>query len=176
MADESQRRWLERNLERLYRMAFTLAQDQDQARDLVHESIVRALATPRWPGDEAAYRTWLFAILRNAFIDRYRRSRHELPAEEPDTFCDDSEAGWRGDHRMVDVVAVRVALARLSVDHREIIGLVDMAGFSYAETAAVLSIAPGTVMSRLSRARKALLAVMSEVNVTSLEAARRTRR
>ena len=176
MADDSLRAWMESNLERLYRLAFVLAQDREQARDLVHESVVRALAASRWPGEEAAYRTWLFAILRNTFIDRHRKRRNELATDEADSFADDSAEGWHGDHRIVDVVTVRLALARLSLDHREVIGLVDIAGFSYAETAAVLDIAEGTVMSRLSRARKALLAVMSEVNVTSLERARRSAR
>ena len=68
---------------------------------------------------------------------------------------------------------MRSGLTRLSGAHREIIALIDIAGFSYAEAAALLQLPVGTVMSRVSRARQALLAVISEHNVHSLERHRR---
>ena len=173
MAEGQTRSWLEDNLEPLHRFAHMLSQDRENARELVQECIVRALAARRPPRDERAYRTWLFIILRNAFIDGLRRAGRESPCEE----IDDAAAadGWQGDQRIIDVVTVRLALGRLGPAHREIIGLVDVVGLSYAETAGVLDIAEGTVMSRLSRARKALLEIMSDSNVTPLGRARGSR-
>ena len=173
MEDSQTRGWLESNLGHLHRFAFMLAQDREGARDLVQECIVRALAARRAPREEAAFRSWLFVILRNAFIDALRRARRELPSDAADEASGDE--GWHGDHRIVDVLTVRLALGRLGPAHREIIGLVDVVGFSYAETARILDVAEGTVMSRLSRARKALLEIMAESNVTPLGRARGSR-
>ncbi len=168
------REWIEPYLGRLYGFAFALTQDRDQSCDLVQDCVLRALAAASWPSDERACRAWLFRILRNAFIDRHRKSGFEVsfdPVHE--TYTDDAEAGWHGDRRIVDVVTVRIAIDRLTPTHREIIALVDFAGLSYRETAEVLGIAEGTVMSRLARARKALLAVMETENVTVLARARK---
>lgn len=165
MVEGRTRRWLEASLGSLYRFAYTLSQDRESARDLVQECIVRALAARRQPRDETAYRTWLFVILRNAFIDGLRRAGREVPVESVDRTAAE---GWQGDHRILDIVTVRLALGRLGPAHREIIGLVDVVGLSYAETAEILQIAEGTVMSRLSRARRALFDIVSESNVTPL--------
>lgn len=160
------RAWIEPNLDRLYRFAYALAQDGDQARDLVQECALRALEAARCPRDETAYRAWLFRILRNAYIDRRRKAGRETEIDAAAHVADDEEAGWSGDRRVVDVITVRIAVTKLPIVHREIIGLVDFVGLSYAEAADVLDIAEGTVMSRLSRARKALLEIMAEDNVT----------
>ncbi len=168
------REWIEPYLGRLYGFAFALTKDRDESCELVQECAVRAIAAARWPSDERARRAWLFRILRNAFIDRRRKSGHEVSLEPVhETFTDDIDAGWHGDRRIIDVVTVRIALERLTAAHREVIALVDFAGLSYRETAEVLEITEGTVMSRLARARKALLAVMETENVTPLTRARR---
>lgn len=167
------RAWIEPYLDRLYGFAFALTQDQDDSRDLVQECAVRALSAARRPVDEPARRAWLFRILRNAFIDRARRRGAEVGLDPvADTHADDDEAGWGGDRRIVDVVTVRIALAKLTTNHREIIALVDVVGLSYREAADVLGLAEGTIMSRLARARKALLAVMEQENVTPISRAR----
>ncbi len=173
MVDRRTHDWLKVNLESLHRFAHMLTQDRESARELVQECIVRALAARRPPRDAAAYRSWLFVILRNAFIDGLRRAGREVPCEWVDEAV--GADGWDGDHRILDIVTIRLALARLGPAHREVIGLVDVAGLSYAETAGVLGIAEGTVMSRLSRARKALLDIVSESNVTPLGRARGSR-
>ena len=74
------------------------------------------------------------------------------------------------------MVTVRIAIARLPTVQREIIALVDFVGLSYREAAEVLGVAEGTIMSRLARARKALLDVMEHENVTPLARARGQRR
>jgi RNA polymerase sigma-70 factor (ECF subfamily) len=167
--------WIEPNLDRLYGFAFSLTQDRDQARDLVQECVLKAIQARRYPTDAAAYRSWLFRILRNCFIDCYRKMAAEVQLDEPDDLPADDGAGWAGDRRLVDVITVRIAMSKLGVAHREIIGLVDIIGLTYAEAAEVLEIAEGTVMSRLSRARKALLGLVAEDNVTPFAAGNTSR-
>lgn len=166
--------WIEANLDRLFGYAYSLSEDRETSSDLVQECVLRAIGAARRPSDEAAFRAWLFRILRNAYIDRLRRTAREIQLDDGDDFV--SDAPWDGDARMIDIVTVRIALAQLSVAHREIIALVDFAGLSYTETAAVLDIAVGTVMSRLSRARATLLKVMANGNVTPLSRMREARR
>ena len=171
------RAWIEPYLNRLYGFAFALTGDRDESCDLVQECALRALAAARRPTDEPACRAWLFRILRNAFIDKYRKNGREVRLDSDDeTYADDVDAGWRGDRRIVDVVTVRIAVAKLTAPHREIIALVDFVGMSYREAADVLGVAEGTIMSRLARARKALLAVMENENVTPLARVRGQRR
>jgi RNA polymerase sigma-70 factor (ECF subfamily) len=168
MVDRPWRGWIESNFERLYGFAYALTQDSEQARDLVQECLLRALEAARWPSEEKAYRAWLFRILRNAFIDRCRKAGREVDLDGAMEVASDEDGGWCGDRRIIDVLTVRIAVAKLPVPQREIIGLVDFVGFSYAEAAKVLDVAEGTVMSRLSRARKALLEVMAEDNISPL--------
>ncbi len=171
------RDWIEPYLNRLYGFAFALTQDRDESCDLVQECAVRALAAKRWPTDEPARRAWLFRILRNAFIDSYRKSGREVSLDPAvDNHADDAECGWGGDHRIIDVVTVRIAVTRLTAAQREIIALIDFVGLSYAEAADVLGVAEGTIMSRVARARSALLAVMDRENVTPLARVRGQRR
>jgi len=175
MVEQPFRGWIEGNLDRLHGYAYVLVDDWDESRDLVHDCVMRALGAVRRPCDEQAFRAWLFRILRNAFIDKCRKSGKEVQLDPDEDFADDEDAGWGGDSRMIDIVTVRIAMARLSVAHREIIALVDFVGLSYVETAKVLSIAEGTVMSRLCRARKALLQIVADGNVTPLARARSAR-
>ena len=171
------REWIEPHLNRLYGFAFALTQDRDESRDLVQECVVRALSAKRQPADEPARRAWLCQILRNVFIDNYRKAGREVGFDAAiDNHADDAESGWCGDRRIVDVVTVRIAITRLTAAHREIIALIDFVGLSYGEAADVLGVAEGTIMSRLARARKALLAVMQRENVTPLARVRGQRR
>ncbi len=156
-----QRRRIEAYLERLFGYAFSLTRNREDSADLVQDCALRALSARRAPRDEAAYRAWLFRILRNAWLDRLRRPKLEqqgLPSEE---LIADADV-WAGDERRINTLTVRLGLAKLSTAQREIIALVDIVGLSYAETAEVLSLPRGTVMSRLSRARRALLEILSQ--------------
>lgn len=152
--------------------ALSLANDRDSAQDLVQECVLRALTTRRVPNDEPAYRAWLFRILRNAFIDQMRRSSREADGrlKEPDI---DSSVVWNYDEQLISALTVKTGLSRLTTPHREIIALVDLAGFSYSEAAALLGVPQGTVMSRLARARLALLDRITEGNVYPLPVAAR---
>lgn len=147
---------LEGYLKRLYGYAFSLAHDADRAEELVHETVVKALNAKSVPHDEPAYRAWLFRILRNAHIDEERRP---MKRQDQIAIADmESEPGWQygSETEEVNALAVRIAFARLSLSHREIMGAIDVAGLTYAEAAELLDVPVGTVMSRISRARSAL--------------------
>ena len=166
MADSAHHR-IEPYLNRLFGYAVCLCGERELARDLTQEAVLKALAARSVPRDEAAYRAWLFTILRNHYIDRTRREG-KAPDSAPDGPPVESWQIWRSDDHLLNAVTVKLALAKLRPAHREIIALVDIVGFSYAEAAALLSLPLGTVMSRLSRAREALLGVVVDNNVSEL--------
>lgn len=139
-------------LPRLIAFARTMVGDLEAARDLVQEAAARALAARNVPDDAPAYRAWLFRIVRNAALDELRarnHRKHDLPQAPVDV--------WRFDDACIAKITVEQGLAAIAPAHREIIGLIDIAGFSYAEAAEVLGVPTGTIMSRIARARAALL-------------------
>ena len=150
---------IEAYLGRLFGYACSLNHDRTAAQELVQECIVKALAARRVPGDEAAYRAWLFRILRNCYLDGLRRRSSRANGLEW-AAADEGEI-WSAD-RLIDVLAVKEGLRKLPGAMREIIVLIDIAGLNYAESAGVLGIPVGTVMSRLSRARANLQRIVYE--------------
>lgn len=164
---------LQHYLPRLYGYALSLTGERAAAQDLLQDCAVKALAAAAVPTTDAALRAWLFRILRNAWIDNYRRDRYEPLIEPPEIPAEGPEF-WSHDERLINAIAVRQGLSRLPTAYRDIVALVDGAGFSYAEAAALLDLPVGTVMSRLSRARRALLAVIGESNVHALRVKGRT--
>jgi RNA polymerase sigma-70 factor (ECF subfamily) len=150
-------------LPRLVAFARTLLGDADTARDLVQEAATRALAARQVPEDPPAYRAWMFRIVRNAALDELRRTRRSFP--------DDPGAVdlWHFDNANIAKITVEQGLAALSPTHREIIALIDIAGFSYCEAAELLDVPVGTVMSRVARARNALLGAIERSSVRPLK-------
>jgi RNA polymerase sigma-70 factor (ECF subfamily) len=150
-------------LPRLVAFARTIVGSPDTARDLVQEAVARALGAGRVPQDAAAYRAWMFKIVRNAALDEIRRRRPEAIEEEPSVDL------WRYDSACIAKITVDQGLATLPAQQREIIALIDIAGFSYSEAAAVLGVPIGTVMSRITRARLALLAAIEASSLRPLK-------
>jgi len=163
---------IESYLDRLYRYALSLTRDEDQARELVQATAVKALSARRVPRDEPAYRAWLFLVLRNDFLDRLRRNRRAEEFLLDDPPDDAAMEYWGGDERFISIVSVRLALERLPALHREILALVDVAGFSYQEAADMLGVPVGTIMSRVSRARRRLLEAIEDTNIRALPSRR----
>ncbi len=151
-------------LPRLVAFARTVVGDADLARDLVQEAAARALAARRVPVDRPAYRAWMFRIVRNAALD-YLRQKQVRDVTPPPPEVD----LWGYDDARIAKITVEQGLASLDASQREIIALIDIAGFSYAEAADVLLIPIGTVMSRISRARGALLAAIEASAVRPLK-------
>jgi RNA polymerase sigma-70 factor (ECF subfamily) len=151
-------------LPRLVAFARTMIGNRDDARDLVQEAAARALAARNVPADAPAYRAWVFRIVRNAAIDELR-ARAPRKYEFPDASID----LWRFDDACIAKITVEQGLAAIAPVHREIIALIDIAGFSYTESAEVLGVPVGTVMSRIARARAALLQTIEASSIRPLK-------
>jgi RNA polymerase sigma-70 factor (ECF subfamily) len=167
--DAAAKQRLQSHYKGLHGFALTLARSGDEARDLVQETALKALAAHNVPTDAAAFRVWLFRILHNSWRDRERHSyaSPKAPLEDMDRNVHLGE--WVTLHeRGINAIAVRMSFAKLSRDHQQVIALIDVAGFKYGEASALLQIPLGTVMSRLARARQALLAAMGEARVIPL--------
>ena len=147
--------------QRLYGFAVAMTGDRDRARDLLHDCVVRAAAARNRPVDEPAFRAWLFAIMRNLWIDQLRAE--ERRCRMADALSDTMALVPVSLESMaVESFAVRQAFEFLSHDHREVLALVDISGFSYQEAADLLGVPRGTVMSRISRARQALAGLLTD--------------
>lgn len=164
LCPETARRRIEPYLDRLYGYALSLTHHREQARDLVQTCALKALGAKRPPLDEPAYRAWLFRILRNSFHDERRRQRRDTVSLEQLTAGaggDDNVVSLQlavaQDDALIDQLTLQAAMGRLCHDHHEILTLIDMIGFSYREAAELLGVPIGTVMSRISRARRVLL-------------------
>lgn len=156
-------RALRQNWERLFSYARRLSGNRDAASDLLQSCAMKALSATS-PAEESQIRAWLFTILRNAWIDEHRRGQVSARAEENDI----EERHWRYDDRLIATITVRQALDRLDPAHREVLELIELAGFKYAEAAEILGVPVGTIMSRLSRARLALLEAIDGGNIRAL--------
>ena len=156
---------VEKYRQRVYRLAYNVVRDREEAWDVAQEGFVRAWqALPNFRGQSAFY-TWLFRIVMNVAADRVRQraargrafGTERVPEEDWERVIADE--GVKPDEtaaRVEERERITKALATLSDDHRTIIMLSDLEGLSYREIADVLSIPMGTVMSRLHNARKRL--------------------
>ena len=147
-------------LPRMRRFARALTRNREDADDLVQIGIERALGrSEQW---EAGTRldSWLFRIIKNAWIDetrvRSRRSQTFVAEEEGEHVGDESA------HSHQQRLAIEKAMSMLSEDHRLVIVLVLVDGLPYKEAADVLEIPIGTLTSRLARARETLQALLSD--------------
>lgn len=139
------------------RYARALLGDNGEADDLIQDTLERALARlEQWREGESP-RKWMFSILHNLYIDGLRRKSRRPPHVGLESLGMDqsSPAADGASGRDLDR-----ALQLLSVEQREVVLLVGLEGLSYAETADVLAIPVGTVMSRLSRGRDRLRGLM----------------
>jgi RNA polymerase sigma-70 factor, ECF subfamily len=147
-------------LPRLRRFARTVTRHREDADDLVQTAVERALVhADQWqPGTRLD--SWLFRIMKNAWIDEVRARARRSDVLEPE------EAGEHVGHapmeRHLERMALQQAMQRLNEDQRLAVGLVLVEGLPYKEAAEVLDIPIGTLTSRLARARETLAAVLVE--------------
>lgn len=145
---------------RLFGYACALSPDIASAEDLYQDAVLRAMSARKVPEDPAAFRVWLFRLLRNLWIDRLRASGRLPDLTQEDML--DAASEQTPEDTVVNRLAVRQAFMTLSKPHRDVLALVDIAGFSYAEAAEILDTPNGTIMSRISRARNILAQRLSE--------------
>ena len=143
-------------LPRLRRFAQALTGNREEADDLLQSGCERALAKQHQWQPGTRFDSWMFRILQTIWCDRMRARRNS-----GETLGEAVLAVAVGDDgRAVDdrimLARTRVAMARLPADQRVALALISVEGLSYAETARILQVPIGTVMSRLSRARQRL--------------------
>jgi RNA polymerase sigma-70 factor (ECF subfamily) len=146
--------------DQLYNFAHWLTRDRDEAEDLVQETYAKALKGFSSFRLGTNFRAWMYRILRNTFLTSRTGLKatmtHSLDSE------DEPEPAAAGDTPETIVIEhsnhqlVRSAIDELPVHFREVLLLCDLEEMSYQEIAETLSVPIGTVMSRLSRARKSL--------------------
>lgn len=144
----------------------SLCRNADRADDLVQEALLRALtniASFRAGTNMAA---WLFTILRNQFREEYRKRWREI--EDVDgryaaTLVSDAEQTSR-----VEFEELRAALAELPADQRQALILVGASDYSYEDAAVICGCAPGTVKSRVHRARTRLAGLLAMDSVDGI--------
>jgi len=142
--------------DQLYNFAHWLTQDRSEAEDLVQETYAKALRGFSSFQLGTNFRAWIYRILRNTFLT----SRTGLKANVPLEFDEGTEpsAGPETPETLLleraQQQVVQEVMAELPVNYREILLLCEVEEMSYQEIAETLSVPMGTVMSRLSRARK----------------------
>jgi RNA polymerase sigma-70 factor, ECF subfamily len=152
--------------DQVYRVARHLASSREDADELMQETYARAFRSWRSFQPGTNMRAWLLRILTNLNIDRGRRQQRApqmQPLEANDYFLYDRLSedgdGVSDEDRVVERLSqddIVTALSAVPHDFRDVIVLVDLGDFSYADAAQILDIPVGTVMSRLHRGRRIL--------------------
>ncbi|HEX4170296.1 MAG TPA: sigma-70 family RNA polymerase sigma factor [Bryobacteraceae bacterium] len=171
-------------LDGLYGYAMTLTRKQAEAEDLVQETYLRALGAFERLRPGSNLRSWLFTILRNIRFNQIRGSwskprsvKTDGPSSTPELVEDKSSKDpfflYLTKIKQADV---RKAIENLPAVHREVIVLREFEQLSYGEIAQILDCPPGTVMSRLSRARENLKDMLEHWNFRIKEVANEARK
>ncbi len=154
-------------LPNLRRFALSLTRSATKSDDLVQITCEKALANQTSYQIGTRFDAWLFRIMRNSWIDQIRRDKTSgVKIEIDDTFDLAGEDGRQTTENSLMVRTTQAAIARLPVDQREVLVLICVEELSYQETATLLEVPVGSVMSRLARARKKI-AVSMGINTKS---------
>lgn len=167
MDDAHVRNELAALLPRLRRFAMALTGNRADADDLVQDALERALRrADQWrPGTRVD--SWVFRIMRNAWIDetRSRRIRSKVVSDDPDADAPGIDGRTAMEATLTLDRAMKV-MATLPPEQRAVIALVQIEGFTYREAAEILGVPEGTVTSRLVRARSVIeTAVLGQEDV-----------
>ncbi|GIL23731.1 MAG: RNA polymerase sigma factor RpoE [Bacteroidota bacterium] len=156
----------------MYNFGFRLTLDPDDAKDLVQDTYLKAYRFIESFQKGTNAKAWLFRILKNSFINDYRKKTKEpskVDYQEVETYYNSEDVNRQitPDLRvesLKDMIGDEIsnALNSLDVDFRTVIILCDLEGFKYEEMAKILDIPIGTVRSRLHRARNLLKEKLSE--------------
>jgi RNA polymerase sigma-70 factor (ECF subfamily) len=152
-----------RHRDRLWAVALRTMREPEEAADALQDALISAYRAAGSFRGESAVTTWLHRIVVNACLDRIRRRQVRatvpLPGEGPGEPADARDRVAERDTAMV----VEEALGRLPVEQRAAIVLVDIEGYSVADTAAMLNVAEGTVKSRCARGRARLAILLGHL-------------
>jgi RNA polymerase sigma-70 factor, ECF subfamily len=147
-------------LPRLRRFSLTVTGSVQDGEDLLHSALERALRHESSWQQGTRLDSWMFRIIRNLWIDERRAKRNQDISLEVagDAVLEDSRDS--AEH-LLDLTKTRRAMLALPEEQRSVLCLIVLEGMTYQEAAAALDIPIGTVMSRLSRARAAMVSRMS---------------
>jgi RNA polymerase sigma-70 factor (ECF subfamily) len=159
---------LQSELPHLRRFARALAGDASLADDLVQDCIERALTKSNLYDPARPMRGWLYAMLRNLFINGLRRNARSMVVKSIDNLFEGEDAAPPQQEHQISVAEIAAALDRLPAQQREVLVLVSLEEMSYREAAEITGVPIGTVMSRLSRARMLLKDILEERGQTVL--------
>lgn len=160
------------HIDAMYNFAYRLTFDEDEAKDLVQDTFLKAFRFIESFQEGTNAKAWLFRILKNSFINDFRKKSKEpakVDYQEVESYynSDDVDKAITTDLRVETLREmmgdeVSNALNSLDIDFRTVIILSDLNGFKYDEMSKILDIPIGTVRSRLHRARKLLREKLSE--------------
>ena len=154
---------LQAQIPRLRRYARALTGSRESADDLVQDALERAWTKRALWRPDSNLRAWLFAVMHNVFVNGVKRTR---PMASLDALNEESNVEPAASSASAETDAalreMQSALARLPVEQRQVVLLVGLEQFTYAEAAEVLEVPIGTVMSRLSRGRDRLRQLLDE--------------
>ena len=152
-----------RHRDRMWAVALRTLRDPEEAADAVQDALISAYRAAGSFRAESAVTTWLHRIVVNACLDRIRRRQARptspLPEEGPREPADAHDRMAERDTAM----AVEDALAQLPVEQRAAITLVDIEGYSVADSAVMLGVAEGTIKSRCARGRAKLAVTLGHL-------------
>ncbi|HMJ00838.1 MAG TPA: sigma-70 family RNA polymerase sigma factor [Gaiellaceae bacterium] len=160
--------------DQVYRVARGVSRSKEEAEDLMQETYARAFRSWQSYTPGTNLRAWLLRILTNLNIDRGRRAQRtpdQQPLEEGDYFLYnriEAATGETDEERVLERLSqdhVAEALSAVPHDFRDVVVLVDIGDFSYADAAQILDIPIGTVMSRLHRGRRILKQELADMTV-----------
>jgi RNA polymerase sigma-70 factor (ECF subfamily) len=149
---------------RLYNFACWLTADRTAAEDLVQESYMKALKGFSSFQQGTNFRAWIYRILRNTFLTSKAGLKIAVSFEDEEAGAPEPATNVTPESLLIAQLeqhAIQQALEALPVNFREVILLCDLEEMSYQEIAQTLAIPIGTVMSRLSRARKAMRSLLA---------------
>jgi RNA polymerase sigma-70 factor (ECF subfamily) len=154
------------HIKSLYHFAYRLCNDEDESNDLVQDTYLKAYRFLRSYEKGSNAKAWLFRILKNSFINNYRKNSKEpnkVDYEEAELFLNTGKASHLNSIDMREKLYIQSigdevsnALNSLPMDFKTVIVLCDIEEFSYEEIAQIIDIPVGTVRSRLHRARQLL--------------------
>ncbi len=153
---------------RLRRHAASLLYNFADAEDLIQDCLETALAKQATLKDPARLRPWMFAILNNLFLMWLRGGSRRSATGSIEDFADSLATAAPPEDRAAALDLAR-AMGRLSAEHRQILLLINLEGYSYQDVAEILAIPLGTVRSRLARARERQRALLEGRDLRAVE-------
>ena len=156
------------NYTRIYNLCYRMMRNQQDAEDMLQESMLKAWRKLKSFRQSSSFSTWLHRIAVNTCLDAIRKRKEKKASiEEMAEYgrqIEDTDSG-SFDERAAERQAIEDALSRLKERDRVIIVLRDVQGYSYEEMAQILECPMGTVRSRLSRARSAMVRILSDMEL-----------